>query len=233
MKKAIFWDFDGTLVVSNSLWSTSILAALRQLDPDTAVTLPQIRKYTKTGFTWNAPDNDHRQLVGERWWSYTSGMIADIYRQCGISEPLARAASQRQRQLVMERERYWLYADAPWILQKVRQAGWENHLLSNHVPELNEIIEKMGLASYFTTMTISAQEGYDKPRQELFEIALERAGHPDCCWMVGDNPKADGMGGRAAGMRTALVHTVVPDTMQTEVDLVVSRLEELTAIFSF
>ncbi|MBR5135046.1 MAG: HAD hydrolase-like protein, partial [Clostridia bacterium] len=53
---------------------------------------------------------------------------------------------------------------------------------------------------------ISALEGYDKPRSELFSLAKQR--FPAArYYMVGDNPIADIDGGNAADMTTILVHT--------------------------
>lgn len=70
MNKVLFWDFDGTLVHSNSLWSGSIYKALKETVVDSKVTLEMIEPYTSTGFTWYTPENDYLKFVGN-----TGGVI--------------------------------------------------------------------------------------------------------------------------------------------------------------
>jgi len=42
--RAICWDFDGTLVYSDCLWSGSVWKALKEAVPDTTITLSQVFK---------------------------------------------------------------------------------------------------------------------------------------------------------------------------------------------
>ena len=56
-------------------------------------------------------------------------------------------------------------------------------------------------------MSVSGEIGYDKPRREIFEVAMRLAVHPDCCFFIGDNPIADGQGAANAGIHAMLVHT--------------------------
>jgi len=78
-------------------------------------------------------------------------------------------------------------------------------LLSNNFPELGEAVAALGIDHLFDGMVISAKEGFDKPRKELFDIAKAR--YPsDHYYMIGDNPFADILGGNQAGMTTILVH---------------------------
>ena len=66
--------------------------------------------------------------------------------------------------------------------------------------------EALELAGFLQDIVVSANVGYEKPRTELFHHALALAGNPTNVYMVGDNPVADVIGGRAAGMTTILVH---------------------------
>ena len=81
----------------------------------------------------------------------------------------------------------------------------KNILLSNNYPDMDEVLQKLGIFHLFDGTIVSAIEGYDKPRPELFALAKER--YPaDRHFMVGDNVVADVGGAGAAGMTTVLVH---------------------------
>ena len=90
-------------------------------------------------------------------------------------------------------------------LQAAKDLGYTNVILSNNYPDMAEVVDALGLTEYFDGMIVSAIEGYDKPRPELFEIAQKRF-PADRYYMIGDNPKADILGGKNAGMTTILVH---------------------------
>ena len=53
---------------------------------------------------------------------------------------------------------------------------------------------------------VSANIGYEKPREEIFKHALSVAKFPNTCYMIGDNPIADIRGGKSVGMKSILVH---------------------------
>ncbi len=53
---------------------------------------------------------------------------------------------------------------------------------------------------------LSASVGYEKPRKEIYEYAIAKAGNPEIKYMIGDNPITDYQGGLEAGMTPILVH---------------------------
>ena len=67
------------------------------------------------------------------------------------------------------------------------------------------MVEKLNLLHYFDNVIVSSVEGYDKPRNELFEIA--KSIYPKSkYYMIGDSMNSDIVGGHNAGMTTVLVH---------------------------
>lgn len=206
MHRAIFWDFDGTLVHSDSLWSRSVYRAIHAVMPSCPIPYTAISAHMKTGFTWHTPDHDHTKLVGEMWWQHMVDRFARIYQSLGADPETAQKASQTVREIIKSVDSYSLYDDAVSVLQTCRERGYENYILSNNYPDLADVIDGLQLRQYFSGLIVSAQIGYEKPRIELFDHAKRVAGHPEVCFMVGDNPVADVRGGRAAGMKTILVH---------------------------
>jgi putative hydrolase of the HAD superfamily len=64
----------------------------------------------------------------------------------------------------------------------------------------------LGIAPYVEHILSSALVGYEKPRPEIFRMALDAAGGPAEAWMIGDSPTADYDGAEAAGISAILVH---------------------------
>ena len=91
------------------------------------------------------------------------------------------------------------------VLEKAKEKGHTNIILSNNFPELEVITDALGITKFFDKLIVSGLVGYDKPRKEIFDIAKSFYPGEDFV-MIGDNPVADIVGGKAAGMTTVLVH---------------------------
>lgn len=200
-----FWDFDGTLVYAGALWSKSIHKALMETDIYTQVKMDDIRKHMSYGFTWHTPDRDYSDITHEKWWDFMNQHFYKSYINCGVAEQTAAKAVKRVRGIIKRTENYTLYEDATATLVRIRQLGHRNVILSNNYPDLEEVLIKLGLSEYLDGVIVSAVEGYDKPRKELFEIAKKRF-PARRYYMIGDSVKADIIGGKNAGMKTILVH---------------------------
>lgn len=205
MDTVAFWDFDGTLVHSGPLWSSSVYQALKETEPDTQVLFASIRKHMAYGFTWHTPDEDHRSLTGDRWWDFMNRHFYNTYIKLGVDEDAARIAARKVRNIIKKKENYSLYGDTLRVLHQLKNNGVINVLLSNNYPDLEEVLNLLGLTEHLDGSIVSALEGYDKPRLELFQIAKNR--FPAAKYfMIGDSAGADVMGGKGAGMVTILVH---------------------------
>ncbi len=206
MKKAIFWDFDGTLVHSNHLWSGSLLRLITAVAPEKGIKLDEVREHMKTGFTWHTPFDDHSELKGEKWWDSILERMREICLALGLDSSVAQAVADRMRAEITDVKNYEIYPDAVEMLLFAKEKGYKNYILSNNYPELESVMEKLGLAEFFDGFTVSAILGFDKPRKEIFEHALKLAGYPEHCFMVGDNPYADVKGANSVGIPSVLVH---------------------------
>lgn len=212
MNKAIFWDFDGTLTMHRPLWTKSVHRALELAAPGCGITADDIRPHLQAGFTWHKPELDYTHLIGEAWWENLRLRFCAVYLDLGVDERCALEASAMVRELVLDTENYTLYDDAVPVLRACMAAGFRNYIVSNNFPELPEIVEKLGLSPFLSGCFVSALVGYEKPRRDIFEAALEAAGHPDICYIVGDNPIADIAGAQAAGIPAVLVHSRAEST---------------------
>ncbi len=202
----IFWDFDGTIVHSNPLWSNSVYNALKSADINTAVEFSDIRKCMQSGFTWHTPDKDFCKLTGDKWWEFMNTKFYNDYIRLGVKSDIAEKAVNLIRDIIKSKSNYKLYPDAIATLKSVAEKGHKNVILSNNYPDLSDVIKALNLDKYFDKIIVSANIGYDKPRPEIFEYAKNLYPNYNDFIMIGDNPNADIVGGKNANMKTVLVH---------------------------
>lgn len=202
----IFWDFDGTLVRSNPLWSNSVYRSLRETDKNTRANFNDIRKCMASGFTWHTPNEDYSSLTCDKWWDFMNNKISNDYISLGVNESTAKNASQKVRSIIKEVSNYELYPDSVETLKGAIKKGHKNVILSNNYPDLIDVIKALNLDKYFDNFVVSAVVGYDKPRPEIFKIAKNLYPNDTEFIMIGDSVNADIRGGNNAGMKTILVH---------------------------
>ncbi|MEN8008277.1 MAG: HAD-IA family hydrolase, partial [Candidatus Krumholzibacteriota bacterium] len=101
-------------------------------------------------------------------------------------------------------ERWRLYDDVLPALDVLSSQGWTHVILSNHVPELGDIVQHLGLASRVARVFNSAEMGYEKPHSRAFQIVLEALPGTEAAWMIGDNSK-DIEAALNAGIRSVFV----------------------------
>lgn len=212
MNKAVFWDFHGTLIYPDKLWSRSIHRAIISLWPDRSLTLEQVAACQGTGiFPWDHPERDYRHLMDPAcWWAFMDEKFQGICRCCGLDEAETRRVVPLIRGLILEAGNFRLYEDALPTLRQLKADGWRNFILSNNFPDLPGLCQALGIDGHFEDIIVSALVGYEKPRGEIFDLARQRAGFPELCVMVGDNLVADIGGACAAGMKGVLVHPRAP-----------------------
>ena len=210
MTKALFWDFHGTLTTANHLWSGSIYKAFSSIAPNLNISLDLCRSFTCNGFTWDSPDIDYIDKINDKWWDTTLDMFYKKFINSNIDINIAKQVCSILPSIIQDVNNYELYPDAIETLKQVMEKGYGNYLLSNNYPELDDIMDKLGLSQYFNGSIISAKIGYEKPRPEIYDIALKLANNPDTSYMIGDSLRADIEGGHNAKMKTILVHNNTP-----------------------
>lgn len=205
----IFWDFDGTLAHSVSLWPR---CAYEALAAEYAGGLPDFAEYKRqflhgegAAFPWRCWENDHTGHTWENFWPYMNEWFAECNMYFGIPRDIAERAAGNVRGRLVRAENYALYEDVIPTLKALKEMGHTNSMISNNYPELTQVMAGLGILEYIENPTISGREGYDKPRRELYDIAKSRFPGQKY-YMVGDNPVADIQGSKQAGMTAILVH---------------------------
>ena len=208
MKKALFWDFDGTLVHnSGGAWAGLLHDTFAKFGYD--IDIEKVRQHVSRkakGFSWHNPEISYTDATGQLWWDKLFGHLGVLYNECMVPKEGIHRMNSYFKSCILDYRNYTLYEDAVAVLRECTEMGYKNYIISNNYPDLPLVVEGLRLAEYISKTIVSANIGYEKPRLEIFQYAIEIAGFPDICYMIGDNPVADIQGGKAAGMKTILMY---------------------------
>ena len=208
--KTLFWDFDGTLAYSKkNFWSGVIFDCAKKFGYDQGFDLLYNRVNEGCLFSWDFKDISYEERVNLLWWSDFEERLTKILKECRMAEKTAEKAAHAVRGCILNAENYFLYEDTKWILNKAREMGYTNIVLSNNYPELDEVMKQLEIAKYFDAFVISGQVGFEKPHPGIFKQAL-KGKNPNECIMIGDNPVADIQGAKQFNLKTVLVHHKKP-----------------------
>ncbi len=200
----MFWDFDGTLVDRPGAWSAVVMEVLNDAEPGHGITLERLRETLREGFPWHRADIPHPELSEpDEWWRVVVGQrLAAV----GLADHRVQALVALVRERFTDLAHGWkVFPDTVPALSATAAAGWRNVILSNHVPELPELVTALGLDHHVDDVLTSALTGFEKPHPESYRLALSRHGDPAVAFMVGDNPVADVRGAEAIGLPAILV----------------------------
>jgi putative hydrolase of the HAD superfamily len=204
--RLVLWDFDGTLAERPGRWGGCIREAATRLFPNMPLDASRLSAALSTGFPWHEPTVPHPHLnQSEAWWAAVEQLLVRACVAAGLDERSSRLVGSEARRTYGSPGSFVLYPDAVPALELLLEQGWHHAILSNHIPELPEIVADLGLSPYFEMVASSATIGYDKPHPMAFRSVLEEL-QPTTAWMVGDNPDADVAGAEAVGIPAVLVH---------------------------
>lgn len=211
MGKYLLWDFDGTLGyrvdgLKGRAWSMSLYEAIQLHDPFTKITHDDVYALIDRGFPWHEPDVAHTHLNNpELWWEHMTQLFQSIYEQLGYRPHVALLMANEVREIFIDLEKWELFDDVMDTLEQLNEMGWKHIVVSNHVPELKQIIQHLGFEHLLIDIINSAEVGYEKPNPMIFKRALEKTNGSNNVWMIGDNIEADVFGAERVGIKSILV----------------------------
>jgi putative hydrolase of the HAD superfamily len=204
--KIILWDFDGTLAYREGMWSGTIYTVLEKNNIRN-ISAEEIKPYLSTGFTWHTPEYSHKELFGGKtWWGYYENYFYNIFIKLGLDKEDGEKLSKQIKWEYMDKTKWNIYNDVTETLEKLIAKGYKNVILSNHIPELNEIVNNIGLEKYFIRTFSSGKIGYEKPNRKIYkyvfcELGLDKKDY----MMIGDSYESDIKGGIGVGIKSILV----------------------------
>jgi putative hydrolase of the HAD superfamily len=204
--KAIFFDLGETLVTQNiedNLVTMKALESISEILPRYKTPAELFTIY-KEGYKVNEAfrSRHHVEIPIQAW-------MVQLLRRAQGQEPEDRLIEEAIKIVVSARaENSVVFPDTKPLLEKLSELGTKLGIISNvssHDVAV-EILRKVNLLDFFSTIVTSAFVGIRKPDPGIFLYALMQFKlQPHEGVIVGDSEKHDIWGGRIAGMKTVLV----------------------------
>jgi putative hydrolase of the HAD superfamily len=215
----LIWDFDDTLAHRIGRWAGVLHTLLKRERPDHPATVEDIRQYTQSGFYWHSPELGHTHIKNAvDWWDRVYPQLELALTANHVEPTLAHKLSRAFPAEYLDISGWRLFEDVLPVIDQLSNQGWQHLILSNHVPELPDLVKGLGLAGYFQTIFNSAAIGYEKPNPKIFEPVIEYIAGARA-WMIGDNFRADVEGAEAVGIPAILVRKPHDNAKRYSADL--------------
>lgn len=214
MRKVLFWDFHGTLAYNDWMFSKALYKVLINNDANTEITIDDFKKKPMMGFPWQDYKKEYLHLTeSSEWWKNAEVIFIECYKSLGLEAEKAVKYAKEVREELIKIDEFILYEDTIETLAHFKDKGYENIILSNHIPELPEIVEGLGLAPYLLDCISSANVGYEKPNPKIYQYALEKYKYPGEVWMIGDSVLADVRGAENVRIKGVMVRSKRTDSI--------------------
>jgi len=164
------------------------------------------------------------------WWERLIYLFKYAYiHGANYPETEATRLAELVRECYLNADRWELYDDVVPALSLLKKSGHRQLVLSNHVSELNQLLNGLGIASFFERVFNSATTGNEKPNPAAF--LQVKAAYPEvtCFVMIGDGLGADVLGAEAVGIPAILVRNPSGRTKR-ECSSLVGVMEEIERI---
>ena len=202
----IWWDFDGTLISRPSMWTEAASRIVRSVAPQQECPDGSLLRALDHGMPWHRPDGAHPELTTpEEWWQCVFRRYVEVFSELGLREATTPQALDAIRRDILMPQRYSVYPDVDAVLNRLSDTGWRHVVVSNHVPELPELVEGLGLARHFAAIATSGTVGYEKPHPRMFDAARAHTIPGKPVWMIGDNLVSDCLSVTPLGVTAILV----------------------------
>ncbi len=206
-KYLLIWDFDGTLARREGMWSGAIASLVKRHRPDLDLPEETFRPHLQSGFPWHDWKLERHAATPGMWWDSLSPVIRHALSQgCAGSllEEEAEAVVGGLRGEYLRIDAWRLFPDVMPFFTGPAAASYTHVILSNHVPELEELITALRIRHFFDAIFNSGLTGLEKPHPRAFRQVLDA--YPEHrAIMIGDSFAADVTGASDAGIPSVLV----------------------------
>jgi putative hydrolase of the HAD superfamily len=204
--KLLIWDFHGTLGYREGGWTGPVLEVIRRHAPGATVTAEKILPWLQSGFPWHTPDRPHPEIASaEAWWGAVSPVFQRAFMSNGFDPNAAREMAGEFREVYTDLSHWHLFDDTLPVLDELSARSWTHVVLSNHVPELQRIMNALDLGPRIARTFNSAETGYEKPHPQAFRNVLDAFSGAKPIWMIGDSMTAAVGGAERVGIPGILV----------------------------
>jgi putative hydrolase of the HAD superfamily len=192
--RALFFDVGGTLLRP---WpSVGVLYASVANRHEMAVTAENMERAFRE--SWAALKRPGLTVSRKEWWRE---VVFRTLRQDN------QACFEELFEIFARADAWQVFPDVEETLREAHSRGLHVGVISNWDERLRPLLDRIGLARYFDSITVSCEAGVEKPNAEIFHAALRAAGvAPKDAVHVGDSGTEDVQGAEAVGMTAVLLN---------------------------
>ena len=191
--RALFFDVGGTLLRP---WPSvgAIYASVANRHGMTVTAESMERAFRESWITLKRPG---LTVSRKDWWREV------VFRTLGQEN---QTCFEELFEIFGRADAWQVFPDVEDTLCEARSRGLHVGIISNWDERLRPLLNEIGLAGYFDSMTISCEVGVEKPDARVFQSALRVADvAANQAVHVGDSRKADVQGAGAVGMTAFLL----------------------------
>jgi FMN phosphatase YigB (HAD superfamily) len=134
---------------------------------------------------WHHPDEMHPDWPD--WWRQQEPAFADALAAVGIPRRQADRIARNVREAYLDPEAWAAVDGAPAALDRLADAGWAPVVYLNGPPEVDHLLELVGVRGQVARAFTSAATGYELPHARAFET-VEAACGDGRFWFAGRDP---------------------------------------------
>ncbi len=192
--RALFFDVGGTLLRP---WpSVGVLYASAANRHGMAVTAENMECAFRE--SWAALKRPGLTVSRKEWWRE---VVFRTLRQDN------QACFEELFEIFARADAWQVFPDVEETLREARSRGLHVGVISNWDERLRPLLDGIGLARYFDSITVSCEVGVEKPSADIFHAALRAAGiAANQAVHVGDSEMEDVGGAEAVGMTAVLLN---------------------------
>jgi len=226
LQRAVFFDFDETLVHADPPAFETFLTACAQLD--LRFSEEQIRRgkrFLYAYFSGSQSQGDYAHFGSDPDRFYVH-VTERLLREMGLDGGAAETAARVESVSVKLPKDLKAPPASYDVLEALKARGLTLGVISNNGDDIAARARAFGFDAFLDFVITRRDAGCSKPDPGIFELGLARAGLPaEAVAFVGDNYYADVLGSAAAGMTPVLVD---PEGLFPEAACdVISRIDEL------
>jgi HAD superfamily hydrolase (TIGR01549 family) len=210
--KAVIFDYGGTLFKATRPWEeirVDGIAAVHGLLKESGLKMGarEFHQFAESVFLEYAErEAKEDRDIGDR--TKYEDMVGRLFPDISKARKAALAAKANRAFWEVAVRTYPMRKSTPKALRDLRSTGVKMGIVSNHhdFDSLVGHLEEAGIAGHFESVLASEREGVRKPNTEIFARSLKALGvEKEHAIFVGDSPKHDILGARAAGITSVLI----------------------------
>ena len=208
-KQIVLFDFDGTLGYMSPSHKTLYQQAIEEFDINLEKNAIQNMPIKNAWLKWMTDQGINHLLESQSSSKYKKlrkDIHAERLKKMGVFDFID-DISERIYELESSQKFYFLYDDVIEALKYLKSKNIKMGIVSNHLWNLDKIVNSLKIADFFDIILSSAQVGYRKPHPNIYKEAIEKMQIiTNAALFIGDDLENDYNGPKKIGIDAILIN---------------------------